>query len=117
MKQIAILFIACLLMTTLACKAQKEGTTADSTNTERASQPRQGDRSSNQRSGRKGGPPSIDEIFKLDSNQDGKLAKSEVKGPLLKDFDKIDTNEDGFLSREEVEKAPKPQRGNRPSRQ
>lgn len=48
----------------------------------------------------------------MDTNKEGKLAKSEVKGPLLEDFAKIDTDEDGFLSLTELEKAPKPQRAN-----
>lgn len=62
------------------------------------------------------GPPSVDEIFKMDTNQDGQLSKSEVKGPLLNDFDKIDTDGNGFISRTELENAPKPQQGQRPPR-
>ncbi len=58
----------------------------------------------------RGGPPSIDEIFAMDANNDGKLAKSEIEGPLLRDFSTIDTNEDGFITRSELENAPKPQR-------
>ena len=62
-------------------------------------------------------PPSVDEIFKeMDKDEDGKLSKKEIKGPLKNDFAKIDTDEDGFLSKEEVEKAPKP-KGKRPQRQ
>ena len=54
-------------------------------------------------------PPTLEQIFKMfDQNKDGKLAKSEVKGPLLTDFAKIDTNKDGFISKAEIEKAPKP---------
>lgn len=53
-------------------------------------------------------PPTIDELFSMDENNDGKLSKSEVSGPLLNDFSKIDTNQDGFITREELEKAPKP---------
>lgn len=64
----------------------------------------------------RGKRPSLDEVFKLDSNKDGKLDKSEVKGQLKQDFAKIDTDKDGFLTRTEVENAPKPQRGQRPSR-
>ncbi|WP_025740259.1 EF-hand domain-containing protein [Aquimarina pacifica] len=66
---------------------------------------------------RKGGKerPSIEELFtKMDSNEDGKLAKDEVKGPMSKDFAKIDTDEDGFITMEELEKAPKPDRQGRP---
>ncbi|PQV47799.1 EF hand domain-containing protein [Jejuia pallidilutea] len=59
-------------------------------------------------------PPSVDEIFEhMDENEDGKLSKEEVKGPLKEMFTKIDTNEDGYLSKKEVEEAPKPE-GRRP---
>lgn len=62
-------------------------------------------------------PPSIDEIFEhMDANEDGKLSKKEVKGPLSRDFDRVDANEDGFISREELEKAPKPKRRERPNK-
>lgn len=62
--------------------------------------------------------PSIEELFEhMDANEDGKLSKEEIKGPLKNDFDKIDTNEDGFLSKKEIEDAPKPERGQgRPQR-
>ncbi len=54
-------------------------------------------------------PPTIEKLFKdLDGNEDGKLSKKEIKGPLKDHFDEIDTNEDGFLTKEELEKAPKP---------
>tara|TARA_R100000935_G_scaffold2714_6_gene7494 strand:- start:7451 stop:7738 length:288 start_codon:yes stop_codon:yes gene_type:complete len=56
-------------------------------------------------------PPTAKELIKqMDKNEDGKLSKAEVKGPLKDDFKKIDTNEDGFLTIEELEKAPKPKR-------
>ena len=62
-----------------------------------------------------GGAPSTEEIFaQLDSDKDGKLSKTEVKGPLANDFAKIDTNSDGYISKEELNKAPKPS-GQRPS--
>ncbi|MBK8519303.1 MAG: EF-hand domain-containing protein [Saprospiraceae bacterium] len=58
-----------------------------------------------------GTQPSLTELFaQMDSNKDGKLSTSEVKGPLANDFSKIDTNGDGFISQEELEKAPKPNR-------
>lgn len=49
------------------------------------------------------GRPSIDQLFEqMDANKDGKLAKTEVKGPLLDMFSKIDTNDDGYLTKEEL---------------
>lgn len=54
-------------------------------------------------------PPSVDEIFKqMDKDEDGKLTKKEVKGPIKNDFDKIDADEDGYITKEELENAPKP---------
>lgn len=62
-------------------------------------------------------PPSFQELIEMmDENEDGKLAKNEVKGRLKDDFDKIDLNEDGFISEEELEKAPKPERRGGPNR-
>lgn len=61
----------------------------------------------------KKGRPSLDDIFKMDLDNDGLISKEEVKGPLQRDFDKIDSDGNGFLNREEVENAPKPQRGQR----
>ena len=59
-------------------------------------------------------PPTVTEIFKqMDKDEDGKLSKEEIKGPLKNDFAKIDSNDDGFLSKEELEKAPKPERKER----
>ncbi|WP_299217134.1 EF-hand domain-containing protein [uncultured Aquimarina sp.] len=63
-------------------------------------------------------PPSVEEIFKMmDADEDGKLTKEEVKGPLKRDFSKIDTDEDGFITKEELEKAPKPERKDPPNRE
>ena len=57
------------------------------------------------------GPPSFKELLsKMDANQDGKLAKAEVKGPLQKDFDKVDENKDGFITEKELKKAGPPKR-------
>lgn len=54
-------------------------------------------------------PPSFKSMLKeFDTNKDGKLAKTEVKGPLLQDFAKIDADKDGFITKEELEAAPKP---------
>lgn len=47
-------------------------------------------------------------IEKMDTNKDGKLSKTEIKGPLKDDFDTLDKDRDGFLSEEELKDAPKP---------
>ena len=50
----------------------------------------------------------------MDANEDGKLSKKELKGPIKNDFSKIDTNEDGFITKAELKRAPKPvRRGNK----
>jgi len=55
-------------------------------------------------------PPTPEVLIKeMDTNKDGKLSKSEIKGPLKNDFDRVDLNKDGFLSLEELKKAPKPE--------
>ncbi len=57
-------------------------------------------------------PPTFAKLIKeMDANEDGKLAKDELKGPLKEDFTKIDTDEDGYITKEEFNKAPKPKRG------
>lgn len=70
----------------------------------------QGERGQGQRG--QGGAPTFAQILsEMDANGDGKLAESEVKGPLKNDFSTIDTDEDGFISESEFENAPKPERG------
>jgi hypothetical protein len=49
-------------------------------------------------------------LSEMDANNDEKLSKSEVHGPLLNDFSKIDKDNDGFLTKEELESAPRPER-------
>ena len=59
-------------------------------------------------------PPTFAALLQeMDKNEDGKLAKSELKGPLKDDFAKIDTDEDGLISEAEFKKAPKPKGGER----
>ncbi|BAO76799.1 hypothetical protein [Winogradskyella sp. PG-2] len=59
-------------------------------------------------------PPTFKQFLKdMDTNEDGKLSKKEIKGPLKEDFEKIDTNEDGFITQKEFENAPKPKRRER----
>jgi len=93
-----------------ACNSQKQSTATPQDQSTNARPEKASERQGN----RPRGLPSTEKIFELDANQDGKLSKTEVKGPLLNDFEKIDTNGDGFISKEELEKAPKPQRGQRP---
>ncbi|GAA4242618.1 EF-hand domain-containing protein [Winogradskyella psychrotolerans] len=59
-------------------------------------------------------PPTFSELLKeMDKNEDGKLSKEELKGPLKENFSKVDTDEDGFITEEEFKKAPKPKRKER----
>ena len=51
---------------------------------------------------------------RMDANNDGKLTKDELRGPLADRFSEIDTNKDGSISKEELMAAPRPQRGQRP---
>ncbi|MDN3666586.1 EF-hand domain-containing protein [Algibacter miyuki] len=83
-----------------------------------APKPEQAKKESKSQKGSKGGKaPLFSELIEqMDANKDGKLAKSEVKGPLKNDFSKVDTDEDGFISEAEFENAPKPERQERPRR-
>lgn len=59
-------------------------------------------------------PPTFAKLIKdMDTNEDGKLSKDEIKGPLKNDFSKVDLDEDGFITEEEFKKAPKPKRRER----
>ena len=54
-------------------------------------------------------PPTFAELLeKMDANEDGKLSKKEVKGPLKEHFDEVDKDEDGFITEEELKNAPRP---------
>lgn len=58
--------------------------------------------------------PTFAKLLKeMDANDDGKLSKDEVKGPLKEGFSEIDTDEDGFISEKEFKNAPKPERKER----
>lgn len=99
-----------VILSGASCKTQKETVAAETsidTSQERTVRGQRGERRQ---------PPTLDELFQMDTNNDGKLSKDELKGPLARDFDTIDTDKDGFLSRKEVEKAPKPPRGKRQNR-
>lgn len=48
-------------------------------------------------------PPSFADLLgKMDSNDDGKLSKTEVKGKLQENFDKRDSNKDGYITEDEM---------------
>ncbi len=69
---------------------------------------------SSERGGKNQEPPTFAKLLeKMDANEDGKLAESEVKGSLKEKFSEIDTDEDGFISEKEFEKAPKLERKKR----
>ena len=96
--KIGILAIGLILFTACGSKQKKEeGAQEQEQHDQR---PEEGDR------------PSIAEMLaEMDSDGDGKLSESEVKGPLKNDFSKIDTNNDGFIVEEELKNAPQPQGG------
>lgn len=55
--------------------------------------------------------PSFGQLLeKMDTNKDGKLAESEVEGPLKNDFARIDANKDGFITEAEMKKAGPPKK-------
>ncbi|RIJ43223.1 EF-hand domain-containing protein [Pontibacter oryzae] len=85
-------------MTAVACATQQNQTST-----------------TNQRpAGERGGPPTYAQLLaEMDANKDGKLAKSEIKGPLANDFSKLDANNDGYITESELKNASGP-RGNRP---
>lgn len=115
-----LLFAFVLFFSLSACKSKQAVSTSNQTTSQEKVSPRSGDRTSTgQRPGRgeRKAPPSIDEVFKMDTNGDGKLAKSEIKGRLLEKFDAIDTDNDGFISKTEFQNMPRPQRGQRPPKQ
>ena len=94
MKNLLLLLLAFTIL--ISCKSNQE---------KKEQQERNGQR-----------PSSTQIISELDSNEDGKLSKSEVKGPITNDFTNIDSNNDGFLTLEELNKAEKNQE-NRHSQQ
>ncbi|WP_239670888.1 hypothetical protein [Vibrio variabilis] len=55
---------------------------------------------------KKAGKRSRDPMTDMDSNGDGKLSRSEVRGPLKNDFSRIDRNNDGFITEDELPKRP-----------
>jgi len=102
----ALLILAVAMTTMISCNSSKETVQSnESTETRSEQSPRKG-------------RMDMDKMFaEMDANNDGRLAKLEVKGRLAENFDKIDTDGDGFITKEEMKNAPKPRRGNRGQRQ
>lgn len=107
----SLFFLAIVATLTFGCKSQQTQIDDTASTVEKKST----DRTDRNRGDRKA-PPTVDEVFQMDTNNDGKLAKTELEGPLARRFDTIDTNSDGFITREEFENAPKPKRGQRGNR-
>ena len=104
-----LIIISGLFLLTIGCKSQKETfqEQPNASTEQRDRRPQNGDRRT---------PPSVDEVFEMDTNKDGLLSKTEVsESPMARRFTTMDTNGDGFISRTEFENAPRPQRrrGNR----
>jgi hypothetical protein len=57
------------------------------------------------------GQPNPAELMRqMDTDRNGKISKTEARGPLQQDFDRIDTNGDGFIDAEELGKMRPPRR-------
>lgn len=68
---------------------------------------------SQNRQERKGAPTFKELLKEMDKNEDGKLSKTELNGPLKENFAKVDLDKDGFITEAEFKKAPKPERKKR----
>jgi Ca2+-binding EF-hand superfamily protein len=55
-----------------------------------------------ERATRNGKKPEFKNVLaRVDTNNDGKISKSEAKGPLVNAFDKLDADGDGFITEKE----------------
>ena len=105
----AVIITVLALGTMMSCNSSKDATAA-SESTENRSRDR------GQRPGGEGRRDMEKMFTEMDANNDGRLAKLEVKGRLLENFDSIDTDGNGYISKEEMKNAPKPKRGNKKQR-
>lgn len=102
------IFIA---VTTFSCKSTHQQAIEDAQSSVEAKNADRGNRASK---GERRERPSVDEVFKMDVNNDGLLTKAEIgDSPLTRHFDNMDVNNDGAISKTEFENAPRPQRGKR----
>jgi len=111
--KIIMLFV--IVFSLAACTAKTTENAAEQTETterpERGNRPQNGERP--QGGEGKTRPQFADLLKKMDANNDGQLAKAEVKGRLKDDFDKVDTDNDGFITEAEFKNMPTPKRGQR----
>lgn len=96
--KVAVLGILLLPLTACSQKATMVDSTSNSSSNQQA-RPERGER-----------PQFADLLVQMDEDNDGKLSKAEVKGPLQNNFSDIDKDGDGFISETEFKSAPPPQR-------
>lgn len=101
MKYTTLIFCALLTVTfVLSTACNNKAKTTETTPTTK-----------NRTKGQRGERPTSDQMMtKMDTNKDGRLSKTEARGPLQQQFSQIDTNGDGFIDKDELAKAPKPNR-------
>jgi hypothetical protein len=105
MKKQSIIFLAAGILLFAACKKDSDVTPSATASAASISEKKStGDSSMCDGKGKpKGMPPAPEEIIaKLDTDKDNKISKTEVQGPLAKDFDKVDKNQDGYITLEEL---------------
>lgn len=103
-------FLLITIISLVSCGSKKKKETETSTEIKQEMPHNEAPRQGREEGDRPEGPPDFSKIIEdMDANNDGKLAKTEVEGPLAEDFDTIDTDADGFISETEFDKAPKPE--------
>lgn len=105
----------CLFAVVFACKSQQIPQSTDSTPqvSERTAETDRRPPRDGQRGPRGGGDRAsrLNELFKMDTNNDGKLSEAEVSGHrIAQRFSIFDADKDGYITREEFQNAPRPQR-------
>jgi PBP1b-binding outer membrane lipoprotein LpoB len=89
-----------LAITLLLASCSKNATSPSSTQTNRPNA---------ERAARGGGKPEFKNVLaRVDTNNDGKISKSEAKGPLVNAFSKLDADGDGFITEKEFNEAAPP---------
>lgn len=114
---VKILVAGMITFLIVSCASQKNASSSQE-QPQRSGQT-QGGRSGGQGQGGQGGqggqrqsrekPDFAQLISDMDTDNDGKIAESEVKGRLKNDFSKVDSDSDGYITEEEFDNAPTPQ--------